>query len=77
MPPDAKIGGKCDDASPTIEFTWKATEDTSDTVATENVVTLTFKKDDSKFYIHAMNVSLYMDDKHFTDAKTGTKSRFI
>ena len=69
VPHDVKIDGKCDDASSTIEFIWKSTEDTSDTVATENVVTLTFKKDDSKFFVRAINVSLYMDEKNFPDAK--------
>ncbi|XP_034170858.2 uncharacterized protein LOC117600043 [Osmia lignaria lignaria] len=69
MPHDVKVNGKCDDASSTIEFIWKSTEDTSDTIATENVVTLTFKKDDSKFFVRAINVSLYMDEKNFPDAK--------
>nr|XP_012138439.1 PREDICTED: uncharacterized protein LOC100882913 [Megachile rotundata] len=70
VPKDINAGGSCDNATSTMKLIWQEkTDATYDTVDTRNIVILTFQRTDSRFSLHSINVSWYMDEKNFQDAK--------
>lgn len=64
MPSNAITDGECGDKWSRMELNWTVNENKEN-----NTVTMNFEKDGSNYFIHSMNLSVYLDDHNFPNHK--------